>query len=283
MAEDILLFTSLRYDPLLLSLPINIEHWQSETQQPSPYYMFPYHRDRLIQAALEFGWHAAADRLSNSEGLTHLLLHVSNVCDIQPKGPLRVKVLLSQDISITVEAFPTPEVSQWNLYLSRLPPPRSASNTYVSPLTGGALQVGENDAVHGDPPREEPWEVLLDTATTTPSSYTSFKTTKRDMYDAARMRVGIESMAEKREVLLIGDKDGHVMEGSLTTPYFWRNDKWTTPPLSSGGQAGTTRRWALAKELCVEGEVKAETLVDGEECWISNGVRGFQYGKIKRS
>lgn len=29
--------------------------------------------------------------------------------------------------------------------------------------------------------------------------------------------------------------------------------------------------------------MKLEELVDGEECWISNGVRGFQWGKIKLS
>ena len=35
--------------------------------------------------------------------------------------------------------------------------------------------------------------------------------------------------------------------------------------------------------LCVEGVVKVGELVDGEECWISNGVRGFQFGKVKLS
>ena len=35
--------------------------------------------------------------------------------------------------------------------------------------------------------------------------------------------------------------------------------------------------------LCVEGVVKVDELVDGEECWISNGVRGFQFGKVRLS
>jgi hypothetical protein len=29
--------------------------------------------------------------------------------------------------------------------------------------------------------------------------------------------------------------------------------------------------------------VKVDSLVDGEECWISNGVRGFLPGKVKLS
>jgi hypothetical protein len=35
--------------------------------------------------------------------------------------------------------------------------------------------------------------------------------------------------------------------------------------------------------LCVEGVVKVDELVNGEECWFSNGVRGFQVGRVKLS
>ncbi len=37
----------------------------------------------------------------------------------------------------------------------------------------------------------------------------------------------------------------------------------------------------INSRLCVEGVVKVDSLIDGEECWFSNGVRGFQFGKIK--
>jgi len=89
--------------------------------------------------------------------------------------------------------------------------------------------------------------VLPDSQRVKPSLFTSYKTTSRDMYMAARQRVGIHDMAEKKEVLIISEKDGEIMEGSLTSVFFWRNGKWTTPPISSGGQIGTTRRWALEK------------------------------------
>jgi 4-amino-4-deoxychorismate lyase len=114
-------------------------------------------------------------------------------------------------------------------------------------LTGGALYLGPSDSISGDPPRKEYWDVIPDTARTKPSPYTSYKTTSRAMYDSARKNVGIESMSEKREVL-ITNESGEIMEGSLTSVYFWRNGKWVTPGLESGGQAGTTRRWALEKK-----------------------------------
>ena len=35
----------------------------------------------------------------------------------------------------------------------------------------------------------------------------------------------------------------------------------------------------FCRNLVVEEEVPIESLVDGEECWISNGARGFQEPK----
>lgn len=193
-------------------------------------------------------------------------------------------MLLSHDGKITVESSPTAKVGEWNLFPARIPPPKSAqSKVKVSPLTGGALTLGEGDRVHGDPYMSDVWDIIPDTVRTTPSPYTTYKTTSRDMYNAARERAGIKDMAEKKEVLIISDKDGELMEGSLTSVFFWRDGKWVTPPISSGGQAGTTRRWALEKGFCVEGVVKVDSLVDGEECWISNGVRGFSFGRVRLS
>lgn len=32
--------------------------------------------------------------------------------------------------------------------------------------------------------------------------------------------------------------------------------------------------------LCIEEAINVSTLTEGEECWISNGVRGFMFGRI---
>ena len=281
---DFQLFTSLRYDPLLLTIPSNTTHWPTTNPPPSPFYMLPHHRDRLVQAAEHFSWSVAASAISGTSGFLHLLHKLEEAIDITTTTPLRVKTLLFQDGKISVEISPAVPVSQFDLFPHRLPPPKSSKKkSQISPLTGGALTVGEGDAVHGDPITNDPWDVVPDTVQTTPSPYTRYKTTSRGMYSNARERVWIEDMAAKKEVLILSVKDGEVMEGSLTSVYFWRDGLWITPSVESGGQEGTTRRWALEKAFCAEGIVREDELVDGEECWISNGVRGFTLGKVKLS
>ena len=126
-----------------------------------------------------------------------------------------------------------------------------------------------------------PWLVLLDSQSSLPSPFTTFKTSRRDLYDAARERVGIvRGCHPQREVLLVSPT-GAIMEGSVTSVYFYRDGRWVTPPLSSGGQAGTTRRWALQQGRCVEQIISARSLVDGEGCYLSNGVRGFIRARVR--
>ncbi|EDO02966.1 hypothetical protein SS1G_05443 [Sclerotinia sclerotiorum 1980 UF-70] len=63
------LFTSLRYDPILLQSPLNIESWPLPSPAPCPFYMLPYHRDRLQQAATHFSWPIAINAISGSGGI----------------------------------------------------------------------------------------------------------------------------------------------------------------------------------------------------------------------
>lgn len=235
-----------------------------------------------MQAAEKFGWTKAASKIEGPAGLAHLIEKLEEAIDISSTIPLRVRVLLSHEGEITVESNVVPPISQDNLLPARLPPPRSSLVPSVSPLTGGALTLGADDTAHGDPTLDDRWSVIPDTARTAPSAYTTYKTTSRAMYTNARSRSGVRD-GEKKEVLILSEKEGEIMEGSLTSVFFWRGGKWTTPPVESGGQAGTTRRWALKKGLCVEGVVRVGELIDGEECWISNGVRGFMPGNVKLS
>lgn len=39
----------------------------------------------------------------------------------------------------------------------------------------------------------------------------------------------------------------------------------------------------LSRGIAAEQIVRANSLVDGEECWLSNGGRGFYFGKVKLS
>jgi 4-amino-4-deoxychorismate lyase len=63
------LFTSIRYDPLLLKSPENSLPILNYVT-PSPFYMLIYHRDRMLEAAQHFDFHAVAQRLEDG-----VLLH----------------------------------------------------------------------------------------------------------------------------------------------------------------------------------------------------------------
>lgn len=276
---DFELFSSLRFDVQLVESSAN----SALSMSPSPFYLLPYHRDRMLEAATHFKWPLAAERISGSQGLQLILQRLEASVDIKSSTPQRVRTVLQHDGSIKVETNETTAVPVSNLFPSHIPPP--APKLEVSPLTGGAMMLGEGDTLQagtqpGSPLQTRPWTVMVDPEKTTPSPFTTYKTTRREMYNGARVRAGIESMTEPKEVLIISNTGNEVMEGSLTSVYFWRGGRWVTPPLSSGGQAGTTRRWLLEKRLCDEEVISTDSLTDGEECWISNGVRGLIWGKL---
>jgi branched-subunit amino acid aminotransferase/4-amino-4-deoxychorismate lyase len=84
--------------------------------------------------------------------------------------------------------------------------------------------------------------------------------------------------------VLLWNASGQITEGSILTPYFYRKGKWITPAVEvedHGGQQGTSRRWALERGLCQEGIVDKKSIRIGERVWLSNGVRGFGWGRIQ--
>lgn len=238
MSQNFDLFTSLRRDDALRGVPgQGPETAGYNYAHSSPLYMLDYHRDRMLRAALHWKWTPAVDALHGDEGLRRLADFIEAA--VSGKGdPLRVKVLLSSDGTMTCESSVVPSVPSQNLFPRRLPPP-------------GAIPV------EGDPSKDNVFEILADTVPTERSEYTHYKTTHRAMYDGARSRAHL-ALADKKEILLVNQDDGSIMEGSLTTPWFWRGGRWVTPPVpskfnlkeGSGGQDGTTRRWALEQYIC---------------------------------
>ncbi|KAM0714792.1 hypothetical protein Q7P37_009256 [Cladosporium fusiforme] len=117
------------------------------------------------------------------------------------------------------------------------------------------------------------WSVVLDSEPTEASLYTGVKTSYRADYDRARQAAGL-APASTTEVLLYNDLD-EIMDGSITTAYFYRGNRWVTPQV--GGLEGTTRRYALDHGLCsiARSGVMKDSLKDGEIVWLSNAFRGF--------
>ncbi|KAL9946802.1 hypothetical protein ACHAQF_002298 [Verticillium nonalfalfae] len=235
MSRDFQLFTSLRHDDGLRQVPTHGPQnagWNQRLE--SPYYMLDYHRDRMLRAATHWAWPDAIQVLEGEAGLERLASFLdTSLAD--HRYTARVKILLAQDGRLACEKGPAAPVPLSNLFPSRLPVP-------------------DAEVAAGDPSKNLVYEVVPDTALTSKSEYTHFKTTERAVYDDARSRAGIQ-LTDTTEVLVVNKTDGSIMEGSLTTPYFFRNGRWVTPPVpqkfswesGSGGQDGTTRRWALER------------------------------------
>ena len=191
----------------------------------------------MLRAANHWGWSGAIAAIDGEDGLRKLESFAQEVAKSQGEQPCRLKVVLTQEGNFSYEISPTPTTGLVNLFPRRLPPPNGHRNTS-----------------EGDPYKLPLFEVLVDAQNTAASAFTHYKTTHRPMYDGARSRARIE-VTDVKEVLLVNAADGTIMEGSITTPYFWRNGRWVTPPVpsnfshgqGSGGQEGTTRRWALER------------------------------------
>lgn len=125
------------------------------------------------------------------------------------------------------------------------------------------------------------WRIFISPCIVPPSPYTTHKTTLRELYITARSLLPPSTSNSSMNEILLVNQNGDIMEGSITTPYFWRGERWVTPSARSGGNLGTTRRWALESGLCVEETVRRESVEVGETVWLSNGARGWGWGKIE--
>ena len=245
-ADEFRLFTTLRFDPVLVDISEKAEFqtagWNYE--RSSPIYMLDYHRDRISRAASYWQWNQVLELLSGEAGLETLSRVIMDAVGGRDQArPHRVKVLIDRDGIMTAQAAKVPEVALANLFPELLPEPSHGASK-----PGAAARV---------PLQEPTFAILVDVARTDTSEYTHFKTSHRPMYDAARQRTAI-ALTDQKEVLLVNQRDDTVMEGSIATPYFWRNGRWVTPPVSfqlgqnaadSGGNAGTTRRWAVERSV----------------------------------
>lgn len=239
--EPFSLVSTPRYDPGLLEAKergLGFARWHHD--KASPFYLLDYHYERLLKGARHFEWQSAITALAKPSFLDDLVLQLQDLIgDLQEEKDnkaLRLRILVSSDGQIRCEKYDAPPMATQNLLPERLPPPS---------LTIPSL---------GNPLHNPEYIVVLDTVGTASSEHTYFKTTYRPMYDAARKRAGL-GPTDQKEVLLLSENRDLVTEGSITTPYFWRDGRWVTPPVSreyvtqekQGGQDGTSRRWALER------------------------------------
>ncbi|PHH71036.1 hypothetical protein CDD80_5561 [Ophiocordyceps camponoti-rufipedis] len=250
------LLTSVRYDPKLDCVFGSVPGqtgWNYD--RPSSLYMLDFHRDRLLRAATHWGWIEAAEKLSGHKGLYELERLALDAIGPHESNPKRLRILVTSQAAISVQTLDTPAQPLENLYPRRLIPPGQTPGP-------------------GDPRLTTPcFTLVVNGGATRRSEFTHFKTTRRAVYDNARQMAGIIP-GDLKEVLMLSADDRCVMEGSITTPYFWRQGRWVTPPVSpsfsrqdgSGGHDGTSRRWAL--DRCV-GPAQSVSLTDNKtEDWL---------------
>jgi len=260
-----------------ISADASNEHWNIMTSIRSDpqlydylgatrYYMLSYHQTRLQNAARCFSWHEAEKTLQGDEGFQSLVNALNTfVAKSSDKEAMltstsyKLRVEISRTGLFHVSASEVPTISIVNLY------PKSLSALDCSP---GATA----------------WRVFISPVSTTPTMFTKHKTTHRGIYDEVRKYIPAWAVDARDpgimpEILLVNTQ-GEIMEGSITTPYFFRNGRWITPPAASGGNIGTTRRWALESKLCVEEVVNMRDVEIGESIWLSNGARGWGLGTV---
>lgn len=164
-------------------------------------------------------------------------------------------MILTKFSELTITSNPTPSVSISTLF----PPNLQAPNPEI-PIT---------------------WRIFISPHLVPSSPYTTHKTTVRELYITVRSLLPPSASSSSMDEILLVNQDGDIMEGSITTPYFWRGERWVTPTARSGGNLGTTRRWALESGLCVEGKIGRANVEVGEGVWLSNGARGWGWGRIE--
>ena len=260
LAPKLFITTALLWRPLE-----SLQH--SERPLLAESHVLDLHCDRILAAAEALSWKAVIKPFSGETGRRHFhaILHDS-IPDAIKKSSLvsstwKVRVLVSENGSIQV-----------------LPAPVGLS--LVSGMPQWPLLPEE---LHQILLGSEVSRVFVDTQPMLASILTTHKTTYRSHYDDARSRRNIEHHSPMQSEVLLFNEDQEVMEASLCTPYFLRDGVWMTPPLSSGGNAGVSRRMALEGGLCIEKLLHVGELCDGERIWLSNAVRGFMQGRVDLS
>ena len=263
------IFTTIRYDPdLRWSLESAVLAGESKLNTSplgynNAWYMFQFHLDRLRASASQF---QCVQPSASIDHLAALESELENQFSAQRKpvesdvvNPAwRVRLVLTSDGGIKID---------------QLKPAAAMSHVLFYPRT-----------LDRPPPLRKPlYELFICPHPTIPSSFTRHKTAKRDVYTAARVACNLPAAptADPEEVLL-WNPAGELMEGSLTSVYRRRDGDWVTPAVACGGNEGTTRRWAVEFGICAEGVIMVEDLIEGEVLCISNGVRGFIYGLVRR-
>ncbi len=103
------------------------------------------------------------------------------------------------------------------------------------------------------------------------------KTTIREMYTQA------VTDAPNCDDILLWNERGEVTETTTANIVFLLNDKWLTPPVSSGLLAGTYREHLLQSGKLQEEVITLDELDNFDEIGVINSVRGWREARLRLS
>lgn len=126
---------------------------------------------------------------------------------------------------------------------------------------------------------KDTWDVYLDKEATLISPFTSFKTTKRDVYSLTRERA-LPDLRPGREEAILFNSQNMVMEGSITNVAIQRDGKWITPQLSAGCICGVMRHFLLRKDYVEELPISKSDIEVGTRVLLFNGLMGVVQGVV---
>lgn len=118
--------------------------------------------------------------------------------------------------------------------------------------------------------------VLSDRRTKSDDPFLYHKTTRRELYDGERERLGAETGCD--EALFLNER-GELTEGSFTTLFIERDGRLLTPALKCGVLDGTLRRELLETGRAMEAVLTLDDLARAERVFLGNSVRGLLRAK----
>lgn len=255
VSEGFQITTIVRYESGLLASQTSQACIADKFMTIDDFYLLASHQDKLMSAAKHFNWPVQLIELySGTRGLqvlfAKLLLHIHE--DRKADAPLQVLVALAKDGTLNIRSSPA--------LMPGLLFPTDLSDRKREP------NLRDSRGLY----KRVPVQVLIDDQISL-----SFGT----IWSSSVRNSSFDKASTTRESLIVSQYS-EVLQGQFTTPYFLRNGAWITPAFSGVVANSVTRRYALENGLCKEGIVLKSSLKDGEDCWLSDGVRGFFQGTI---
>lgn len=260
------ILSTIRYDPLIVKDPP-----KSPLELTSRvFFLWDLHMRRL-QVTLDYFHHVEPEKVPGKGKISRnvsqtaidngsfevdgdfILQQIKDAfveASIPIERPLKIRLLASMNGEVKIECHPTPERPN--------------------------LMLGLSDNF----PDEMRYDIYVDKTHVYISPFTSFKTTKRDVYNNARKRA-LPGKSALEEVLLINSTN-EVMEGSIFNVAVELEDgSFVTPSLASGCLCGVTRCMLIGKGLIREDTILLDDLRVGHELLLFNGIVGVARGIIR--